>query len=264
MKRHVIALVSGIVLLLASVVFVSCVPQSSAATQPTDSIAYKSDVAAVNARVDTQAQRIDAVAGKAGISQSEVQTLINNALKDYAKTSDVTSAVQALKTDQSWITGTTHTTPAGTISGDYGELLDTNGDLELWLEKVSGEVSDVFITRNGTSAEGRFDLVVVNKDAASSHDFSISLTLSPDADVDLGAVPSSVAPVNKVEIDGGLVFSLTRTGVARNPVLAFQTNNGRIVKGDVQDYTIWLTLTQISSSTSPVEWDYSFNIKDRD
>lgn len=172
----------------------------------------------------------------------------------------IAAAVAALKANQTWITGTTHTTPAGTTAGEYGELIDTDGDLELWLDRVSGEVEDVFFSRNGQSAEGRFDLIVVNKDTGSSHDFTISLNLSPDADVELDMAVTAT----KVEASSGYTFSLTRTNTARNPLMVFQSNTGRVTKGDIEDFTIWLTLKQTSATTSPVEWDYDFSIKDKD
>ena len=178
----------------------------------------------------------------------------------------IATAITNLKAapDQSWIKSSTHTTDAGTVEGEYGELVDTDGDLELWLDKVSGDVSDVLITRNGVS-DGRFDLVVVNKDASSSHDFRISLSLTPDSDVIL---QDSTAAFNTTKTtitpSGGLLFTVSRVNSGRNPLYAYQSNEGRITKGDAEDYTIFLTVDQLSGSSSITEWDYSLTIDDRD
>lgn len=218
---------------------------------------------ATNDTVNAIKTQIAVLEGRSGANSYDKTVL-------YTKTevdAQIAAAITALKasTDQTWIKGGTgtHTTPAGTVAGEYGELVDTDGDLELWLEKVSGDVSDVFVTRNGV-CDGRFDLVVVNKDTSSSHNFRISLSLSPDSDVILqdGAVFNITK--NTITSSGGLLFTVSRVNSVRNPLYAYQSNEGRITKGDVEDYTIFLTVDQSSASVAVTEWDYSLTIDDRD
>jgi hypothetical protein len=213
-------------------------------------------------RVDTMEVKVNASGAGNSYDRSQLYT---KAEVDAA----ISAAITALKTatDQTWIkakTGTSTGGTGGTVAGEYGELVDTDGDLELWLEKVSGDVSDVLITRNGVS-DGRFDLVVVNKDASASHDFRISLSLTPDSDVILydstGAFNTTRTSITP---SGGLLFTVSRVNSSRNPLYAYQSNEGRITKGDNEDYTIFITVDQLSASTSITEWDYSLTIDDRD
>jgi hypothetical protein len=176
----------------------------------------------------------------------------------------IADAISALKADQAWIKGSTHTTPAGTTAGEFGELVDTDGDLELWLEKTSGDVSDIFVTRNGVCS-GRFDFIVVNKDTRSSHDYRISIALTPDSDVILQDNATLLNTTkNAITASGGLLFTMSRVNSGRNPLNAYQTNEDRITKGDNEDITVWLTVDQLSASSAITEWDYSINIDDRD
>lgn len=198
-----------------------------------------------------------------GGSQADTYT---KAQADAQIKSAVDAAISKLKTDadQSWIKSATYTTPAGTTAGEYGELVDTDGDLELWLEKTSGDVSDVFVTRDGVCS-GRFDLIVVNKDTGSSHDYRISLALTPESDVVLmdSAVSFSTTK-NFITASGGMLFTMSRVNSARNPLNAYQTNEDRITKGTTEDVTVWLTVEQESSSSAITEWEYSIKIDDRD
>jgi hypothetical protein len=220
--------------------------------------AATSDFNTLKGRVDT----IDVKVNASGAGNSYDKTVL------YTKSevdAAIATAITNLKADtnQSWIKGGGGSGGGGTVEGEYGELVDSDGDLELWLEKVSGDVSDVLVTRNGV-CDGRFDLVVVNKDTSSSHNFRISLSISPDSDVILqdGAVFNTTK--NVITSSGGLLFTVSRVNSARNPLYAYQSNEGRITKGDVEDYTIFLTVDQLSASVAVTEWDYSFTIDDRD
>lgn len=149
-----------------------------------------------------------------------------------------------------------------TGNGDYGELIDTDGDLELWLEQVSGDVSDEFRTRQGDN-EGRFDLIVVNLDD-SSHDFRIYFDFEPDVTVVLSD-NSTVFNTTKTEAraSGGLDFTVSRSpNSGRSLLSADQSNNGRILKGDAEDYTVWVTIDQVDDKV--VDWEYDIRIKDKD
>lgn len=265
--KNYLPFIIGLVILVMPFALMGCETATPAGTAPlvVSTETYNAGINALQAQINAKANQADLTTQTTRIDGLSSQGMGNTYTKGELYTraevdAAIAAAIAALKSNQAWITGSTHTTPAGTTEGEYGELMDTDGDLELWLEKVSGEASDVFTTRSITSTQGRFDLIVVNKDSSSSHDFVINLTLSPNADVTLGAVPSVD---NKIEVSGSLLFSLTRTDTARNPLLAYQSNTGRITKGDIEDYAIWLTLKQTSVAT-PVEWDYDFNIKDKD
>lgn len=156
MKRHVIALTLGIVLLLVSLATLSCVPKTVASTAPTDGIAYKSDVAAVQQNVNAQAGRIDAIAGKSGVSQADVQAAINSSLADYVKKSDLDAAIAAYLVTHpvSGTPTTSTTTPGGTtaISGGYTITLDHNQIISMASETGNKDVSVVVVNNTGTSA----------------------------------------------------------------------------------------------------------------
>lgn len=258
MKKHVFALL-GIVLLVISTVFLSCVPsKSSAQTTPTDGIAYKSDLKDYVSKDDVK----DNIAGyladhpqTGGLTESQVKVLIDKALADYAKKSYVDSKVQDLKDDQGWITTATYTTPAGTTTGEYGELMDSDGDLELWLERVSGDATDTWLTKDGTT-DARFDLVIMNKDVSSSHDFRINFAFYPDASAEISGDCSASA-------NEGLTFSCSaRTGASTSPLNVYQDIDGRILKGDEKTYTVVVEFTQITAEW--IDWEYKISIDDRD
>jgi len=176
----------------------------------------------------------------------------------------IAAAVKALKADQSWITG--RTSAAGTTVGDYGELVDTDGDLELWLDRVSGDASDILRT-NGGSNDARFDLVVVNTDASESHDFKISIEFEPDTDVTLKEYITDTSVScgtghTCVSASGYLKFLASRADEGKRSSLRIeQTNTGRITRGDVEDYTIQVYIEQTTSGW--MDWEYYLNIRDR-
>jgi hypothetical protein len=114
MRRHVIALSLSIVLLLVSLVALSCVPKTVASTAPTDGIAYKSDVKAVQDNVNAANLRIDQQAGKSGVSQADVQAAINASLADYVKKSDLDAAIAAYLVDHPAVAASTNPTVSDT------------------------------------------------------------------------------------------------------------------------------------------------------
>lgn len=202
--------------------------------------------------LNTQVERIDKFTG-------QVDTYTKAELYTQAQVNaQIAAAVAALKADQAWVTGTTTTSAAGTTVGEYGELVDTDGDLELWLERVSGAASDELRTRDGIN-EARFDFIVVNKDTASSHDFKIYLEFEPDIDVILDmAVTETYATAS-----GGLMYTAVRSPNSGRGILRIDpTNDGRILKGDVEDYTVWLTVKQ--TTIGSIDWEMSFRVDDRD
>lgn len=217
----------------------------------------------------------DAVATRVTTLEGRANTYTKAELYTQA---EVRALIQALKDDQSWITGYTTTSAAGTTVGEWGELLDTDGDLQLWLERVSGAASDELLTKMGTN-EGRFDLVVVNLDAEDSHDFKISFRFDPDRAVTLEYIPDVPTPIPPATDDcdpmddtkttmsgtGGLTFVVDRAGNNRHslsPLVVYQSNTARILKGDVEDHTVWLYIDQVTNAY--VEWEWDITIDDKD
>jgi len=259
MRRHAIALTLSIVLLLVSSLILSCVPTaSSKSSEPTDGIAYKSDVTGLGDRIDAQSTRIDNIAGKSGVSQSDVQNMINSALADYAKKSDVIAAVQALKDEHPWTTSSTHITPAGTTAGEYGELVDTNGDLELWLEKVGGDAdSEQLYTYKGDSSRANFDFVVANKDS-SSHAFRITITFMPDDKVTTSGETAGA--------DNGLIFTLSSARTAdTEDDMTFKSNDRRVSGNNTESFRVIVNASQPTVPSQPniVNWSINFDITDK-
>jgi len=119
MRRHVIVLLGIVLLLATSVMTISCLPSSksnSSQDAPTDSIAYKSSVDAVQKNLDSQTKRIDDLYGKIG-SAAAPPDLSGYEKKDSLK-SDVNAIIeQYLKDHPVTTTATpTATVPGGTVA----------------------------------------------------------------------------------------------------------------------------------------------------
>lgn len=258
----------GVLVLLMPLSVMGCEETAPATTTPlfvtietfnaeinrlTTAINAKANQAALDAqviRIDTFTGQVDTYSKAELYTQSEVNERI-------------AAEIAVLKANQTWVTGTTTTSAAGTTVGDYGELISTNGDLELWLERVSGDVSDELRTRDGAN-DARFDFVVVNLDGSSSHDFTIDLEFEPEdgeATLNINLTPT----LTKAEASGNLEYgNPTRTPQPdADSVLRFdQSNEGRILKGDVEDFTVWVDVQQIAGGTT--DWEYDIRIKDKD
>jgi len=198
------------------------------------------------------------------IDTLEGQSSANSYTKSQLYTrAEVEAMIQSMKDDQAWITRSSSSSGVAGVTGDYGILVDTDGDLELWLEQVSGDVSDELRTRMGKN-EGRFDFVVVNLDADSSHDFKVYFDFEPDEAVELSdnATLFNTAKTY-TESSGSLDFNVSRSPNSGRSMLSVnQDTNGRILKGDAEDYTVWITVDQ--SDNKVVDWEYDIRIKDRD
>jgi len=154
MKRHVIALFLGIVLLLVSSLTLSCVPKTTASTAPTDGIAYKSDIAGLQGQITAQNQSINTIAGKSGVSSQEVQDKINSSLAGYAKTSDLDAAIAAYLVAHPVVaTSTTSSTSSGTSTTSSGYIitLDRNQIISMSTETGNKDVSVTVVNQTGTS-----------------------------------------------------------------------------------------------------------------
>jgi len=213
---------------------------------------------AETATVTAIANRVAALEGQSSANTYTKAQLYTKAEVDAA----VAAAVAALKADQAWIEGRTTTTGAGTTVGDYGELIDEDGDLQLWLEEVGGDASDELRTRDGTN-EARFDFIVVNLDD-SSHDFKIDLEFEPEDGKTTLNIDLAVASTKAVA-SGNLDYKAATRSPQPNAdsILRFgQDNQGRILKGDVEDFTVWITVEQTAGGVT--DWEYDIRIKDKD
>jgi outer membrane murein-binding lipoprotein Lpp len=170
----------------------------------------------------------------------------------------IADAISALKADQAWIKGSTYTTPAGTTAGEFGELVDTNGDLELWLEKVGGDAdTEVITTSKGSTSKGNFDFVVVNKDTASSHSFRITMTFMPQTSV--------ITSPTTATADNGLIFTVSPdVGTTALADISLKSNDRRVSKADNESFRVIVNIPQSSSTDGMTDWDINYDIVDKE
>lgn len=271
-KRHVIALIVGIVLL--AVPILSCVPKQTAAPVATDSFAKLSDLTtletALSKEIDKKADKGD-IPEDAGLSKSEVQKVVDDSLGGYIQKSEL----EQWLVDNGYKKSSTSTTPAGTTAGEYGQLVDADGDLELWLDKVGGATDDeVFTTSGGgTQDRGNFTFVVLNKDTSSRHDFKITLTFSPDEDSMVG---SSVALTKAMaSADNSMYFcycigadhpctsttcAFSSLAFTKNDDLSFKSDERSVAKDYIETYKVYVYVTQTENDI--VDWLVEYSIKD--
>jgi len=227
---------------------------------------YVKDVATLN-------EKIAGISGPASdaVTQTELAALRSAYVADVATLNGKITALER-QIDELQANGGTSTSAAGTTIGEWGELLDTDGDLELWLERVSGDAGDELMTTQGAN-DARFDLVVVNLDDDSSHNFKINFRFDPETYVELEHCVSHIFDDDKTKMagTGGLAFVTSRAGdnydaVAvrgtLSPLVSYQTNTGRILKGDAEDHTVFLYIEQCT--TGFIEWEWDITIDDKD
>lgn len=266
MKRAVPILL-GVLCLILPLLTTGCVDDTPAApaggvvsaVELANQMATKADKATVDAisvRVDSLNTRIDGIASSGGAnSYPKSETYTRDEVDKL-----ITKAITDLKTEKPW--GTT-TSPAGTTTGEYGQLVDSDGDLELWLAKVGGAADDeIYSTSgNGVQDRGNFTLVVLNKDTGSMHDYRITLSFVPDEDT----LPSSDIHLTKANAtaDNGLTFSYAisvSTLFTADDALTFRSNSRDVAKGDVEGYKVNVYMTQTEDNM--VDWDIEYTIKD--
>ena len=204
---------------------------------------YGPRITALEARPQSQASTFDS--SNLNNKDSDLQSQINQLKSDLS----------ALKSDQSWITSGTHTTPAGTTAGEYGELVDTNGDLELWLEKVGGDAdNELLTTSKDYNSRSNFDFVVVNKDTSSSHSFKITLTFMPQVSVTTGTCAATA--------DNGLTFTSSTRAADSEDDLRFTSNERRVAKSDNESFRVIVNVAQ-GATAAMVDWDISYDVLDK-
>lgn len=240
-------------------VFPAC-SESGDATEPTSGFgarltALESGEATVLKLYDKRLTAVEAKPSGATVDLGPLNT----------KTTALQSAVDALKAEVATLKTEVAVlkTPSGGGSGgnkqgEYGELVDSNGDLELWLEKVGGDAdSEMLTTSEGYNARGNFDFVVVNKDTTSSHSFRITLTFMPQTDVKTDSA--------SVTGDNGLTFTVTPVdGIVTNQDISFKSNDRRVSKNDNEPFRVITYIKQSELTTNITDWDISFDILDKD
>lgn len=248
MRKHVFALLLGIVLLI-SFASLSCVPQSTASTAPTDGIAYKSDVKVVQDQVTAQNQQIITIAGKSGVSQADVQTAINASLADYTKKSDLDAAIAAYLVAHP-VTKTSTTSPSNSTPSPGSEQVATNKELELYLTEIN-PASDALIFSESQSL--RMDFDVLNTNSSSSHTFEITIYLYPQD------------PESNYNVTGLDIFSdVSLTAISSAPAifpsseaLTIRCQNGWVGKGDTTSFTV----TGVVHVSGSAEFDYDYSVR---
>lgn len=135
---------------------------------------------------------------------------------------------------------------------EYGDIVDTDGALELWVERTS-PASDPFRLSSGLD-EVEFDIVVVNTDDDDTHRFDLSLRISPEDDVGLNGAHIDCYP------DVG-IWTVTRSGmgeVDQDPLYADNDSEIWIDKGDKDSYTIVFVV----DSKAAEYWDWKMWIEE--
>jgi len=249
MRRHVIALVLGIVLLLAlSTMVISCVPPASSSTQSTDGLAHTSDITSLQSQVSAQNTRIDGIAGKQGIDQATAQKMITDALAGYEKKTDVPTDVAAYLAAHP-------VTPANTnnssSSSNSSQTVATNKDLELRLTKLNPD-TDTLIFSDQQSI--RFDFDAVNNNGGSSRNFEVTIYLYPQ--------DTEKAWVTSLDIFSDVSLHVTGTpvsipGSASADPIIIKCTNGWVGKGDITSFTI----AGVAHVEGSGEFDYDYSIR---
>jgi len=207
--------------------------------------------------------------------QSQVNTM--SGANSYPKSEtytkiEVNTMINALKSDQSWITGGTHTTPAGTTEGEYGVLVASDGKLELWVDKVS-PASD-FYTAYGANDDvcyfGR--VTVVNTDLDNRHSFDLSLFIIPDSACTLKS--DNVTAYTRLTTSGDDFSGFVTAKDISSPLgytvkedyeFEFHSKGHGSIKADYyRKYVISLDICQMAPIDYEVYWEWNWEIFDRD
>jgi len=271
--KHKIILSIGIFLLLGVTVFgtLGCAtkPASTPAQTFVTTETFNQKMAEMQGQMNNkaeqtaltaQAARIDGIAGQsAGLTEAQI-----NALMD--------AKIATLKAGANpWASSSS----GGTTTGDYGELVDSDGDLELWLEKTpSGSAdSELFYTSAGTN-KASFDFTVVNTDGSARHDFWIKLSFMPDEDT-LPTTALAGCAAYEVKISSvtasaestlePFTYSVTSaTCLDENDEITLKSDEDNINKGDTESYRITVYINQDVAAVTNVEWFIDYTIKDLD
>ena len=189
--------------------------------------------------------------------EAKVRTVTTVDTSGLVKTdlSNVTAAVLEAKLTELGYkkAGTITTTPSGT-TGEYGELVDTDGDLELWLERVNPSSDPMRFGGN----EATFELVVVNKSDSSEY-YNLMLRFTPEATVQITLGTSTV----NCYPSGLSLWTITRasdTVSTTNPVYVGNSSKVWAGKNDTTNLMLAVKLTEGAYQY----WDYKMTIEQID
>ncbi|MFA5306537.1 MAG: hypothetical protein WC365_03745 [Candidatus Babeliales bacterium] len=170
----------------------------------------------------------------------------NSYSKDEVYTKDqvnstVATAIDNLKKDQSWITkSSSSTTPtSSTTISDNAKLLDSDGDLELWLEWVDPDRDEIRFSSNFVD----FQIAIKNL-STTTDKYTLELRFTPDTSVTVnpltGANPSTITDRPDM---GTWTMDGDRT-VASKSAVTFYSAEGRISREAIDKYTITIKIDE--------------------
>lgn len=282
MRRNKWLLLLAVAILLLLLPILSCLQAPAAtpanAATSADPVAHQSDIVLLRAQLTEKgsAGSVTALETRMAVAEGNIRTLqvtpagagLTQAQVDAA----IDAKLTALKNDQAWITGATHTTPAGTTTGEFGILVGSDGDLELWVDKVAPGSSPYTEdgANNGVLYFGR--LTVVNTDTVDRHSFDLNLFITPDANCEIGHIIGT-ANCTQLTTNGddfsGFVTGRTLTGnwtyiVKEDYEFDFRTAGHGSIKADSYErYVVSLDLYQLTPIYE-VYWDWGWEITDRE
>lgn len=183
-----------------------------------------------------------------------------------AKVAELESDIEALAAAKSPSGG------GGGSSGDYGELVDSDGDLELWLDRAPSGGADseyLYTTGGGTPDKATFEFTVVNKDVESRHDFYIKMNFAPTLDtvsdiVAAGACAVGEADITAVTASSEITFSASPSSGCfdENDEFDIKSVKDGVAKGDTESYRVTTYVTQTQAHN--VDWEIDYTIRDLD
>lgn len=227
-------------------------PTTSVATQIAELQTNKASKSDVYLKTETYTrEEIDNKVAAAGSStdaypktetytRAEIENLIQSAVDDLEEQIDNID------------TGSSGSGSSSNNDDEYGDIVDTDGALELWVERTS-PASDPFRLSSGLD-EVEFDIVVVNTDDDDTHRFDLSLRISPEDDVGLNGAHIDCYP------DVG-IWTVTRSGMGdidQDPLYADNDSEIWIDKGDKDSYTVVFVV----DSKAAEYWDWKMWIEE--
>ena len=246
------------------IALVGCVP-----SEPTTTPLSPTDVEQ-NARLDQLQQQVSNVQeGKANAStvtalQGRVTTLegqssANTYTKGQLYTQEqvdaqIAAAVKKLKDDQAWITGTGDT--SGTVTGDYGGLVDSDLDLELWVERTDPASDPMRFNDGKDSAE--FEIVVVNTEDT-YHDFRLYLRMTPEDSVNCAS--DNETKIASYPSTGAWTVTRDDWDTSNRGAIYFSMDSDDTIgKLKAEDYLLSVTIDSVYGTY----WNYRLTIEQMD
>ena len=165
----------------------------------------------------------------------------------------IADAIDKLKTDKPWgTTSTTTTTTTGTIV-DYAKLLDSDGDLELWIEWIDPNRDDIRFSSNYVD----FQVAIKNKSDA-TRKYTLELRFTPDVEVAVASL-SDVSPSTITDRPDMGIWTMegNRWPDATKGAVTFVSEEGRISRNAIDKYIITV---KIQEGTQTAYWTKKFYI----